>query len=224
MSPAPRLELDPAALRARYKRHCATTDGIYQNWQIRLHRSLSWFARAVEFPEDELEARFLYLWIALNSLYSRWDPERNAPDVDTHARTRFIERVCTLDPGVLGEALHTHRGLVRAILGDPYLSSIFWRNPDDPKAKGRATQDVNYLDRHLKHREHALLLNQVLDRLFILRGQIVHGASTRGSRLNRTALRRGTQALGQFLPLILHVVIELGCDDDWPALCYPPEP
>lgn len=48
--------------------------------------------------------------------------------------------------------------------------------------------------------------------------------STRGSRWNRTALKYGIQTLQQLVPVLLHVVIERGCGDDWPELCYPPEP
>ncbi len=104
------------------------------------------------------------------------------------------------------------------------MSPIFWRNPGHPKAKGWATQDVNHLDQHLKNREYGEVLHQVMERLFVLRGQIVHGASTRGSRHNRSALRFAAQLLEQFVPAILHIVIERGCGDDWPELCYPPAP
>ena len=94
----------------------------------------------------------------------------------------------------------------------------------NPKAKGRATQDVNHLDQHLKQHDYAEVLNQTMERLFVLRGQIVHGASTRGSRHNRSALKTAAQLLEQFVPVFLHIVIERGCGDDWPELCYPPEP
>jgi len=148
----------------------------------------------------------------------------NAPDGDSQARCDFLDRICRMDNLLIGSTLHKHHGLIKRVLGDPYMSQIFWRNPNHPKAKGWATADVNWLDCHLKKREHAVILKQVLDRIFVLRGQIVHGASTRGSRLNRTALKYGTQTLHQLVPVLLHIVIEQGCGDDWPELCYPPEP
>lgn len=212
------------ALKVRFKERCVETAGVHQNWQIRVHRSLSWLKRATEFPEDELEARFLFLWIALNSLYSRWDNERNMPAQDGSSRDAFFHAICGMDQAAIAACIHQHRPLVKRILDDAYLSNTFWRNPDDPKAKGRARQDVNHLDQHLKNREHERVLHQVMERLFVLRGQIVHGASTRGSRHNRSALKTAALLLEQFVPVIIRVVIERGCGDDWPELCYPPEP
>ena len=216
------LSIDPAALRAAFKARCKATNDVYQNWQIRVHRSLSWLMRALDFPDEEVEARFLFLWIALNSLYSRWDGERNAPDQDSHARHDFFLQICRMEPESIASSLRLHRPLVKRLLGDPYLSHVFWRNPDDPKARGRATHDLNYLDHHLKKREYGQVLKQVMDRIFVLRGQLVHGASTRGSRHNRQTLKNATTLLEKLLPVILNTVIEHGCGDDWPELCYPP--
>jgi hypothetical protein len=215
---------DAADLRARFKARCRATGDVHQNWQIRVHRSLSWLTRGLEFPESEPEARFLYLWIALNSLYSSWNAEHNAPQSDSTARKRFLHWLCAQDLELIAQQLHQHRGLIKRLLGDPYLAAQFWRNPNHPKAKGWAAQDANHLDQHLKARAYDRLLEQTMDRLFILRGQIVHGASTRGSRHNRSALSYAIKTLERFVPACLHITIEHGCNDDWPEICYPPAP
>jgi hypothetical protein len=219
---APPWELSPDVLKARFKSRCVATNNVHQNWQIRVHRSLSWFKRAASFADDQPEARFLFLWIALNGLYGRWNAEKNAPDVDGPSRRDFFRRVCDSDPEATRALMHRWRPLVKRVLGDPYLSPVFWRDPADPKAAGRATEDANYLDRNLKNRDYCRLLDQVLERLFVLRGQIVHGASTGGSRLNRTAIKNGVLLLGALVPFAQYVAIEHGCGDDWPELCYPP--
>ena len=85
--------------------------------------------------------------------------------------------------------LQKHRGQVKKLLENPYLAGSFWKDPDHPKAKGWATQDANYLDRNMKAGEVGKVLQQALDRLFVFRGQLVHGASTGGSKLNRTTLK-----------------------------------
>jgi hypothetical protein len=46
-------------------------------------------------------------------------------------------------------------------------------------------------------------------------GQLIHGASTFGGKLNRTAPRRSTQMLGHLLPAVLLVIIDQGADVDW---------
>jgi hypothetical protein len=65
------------------------------------------------------------------------------------------------------------------------------------------------------------LLTLALDRVYVLRGQIVHGAATRGSSLNPAVLSRCHQVLEGLLPAILHLAIEHGANDDWPPLSYP---
>jgi len=67
-----------------------------------------------------------------------------------------------------------------------------------------------------------LILELALERIAVLRGQIVHGAATRGSRLNRQSPQRCRKVLEALLPVVLQLVIEHRADDDWPPLCYPP--
>lgn len=172
--------------------------------------------------EAQPEARFLYLWIALNALYSRWNAEKNQPDGDGPSRTAFFRQACRMDDRLFAALLHRHRGLAKKILQNPYIAASFWRDPEHPKAKGWATEDANYLDRNLKDFEHTKVLEQVMDRLFVLRGQIVHGASTGGSKLNRSSLSTAMKFLEIFVPVIVHVVIEHGASDDWAELCYRP--
>ena len=215
--------LDADSLKARFKKRCADTNNVYQNWQIRVHRSLSWLKRAAQFNDEQREAKFLFLWIALNSLYSRWNAGNNAPDYDSASRDDFFAKVFQMDPMLLAEKLRRHRGLVKKILSDPYLAEVFWRQPDHPKAKGWATEDSNYIDRNFKDQNYCKVLTQVMHRLFVLRGQLVHGASTGGSRLNRSSLRYCLELLSIFVPLIQHIVIEHGCGDGWQELCYPPQ-
>jgi hypothetical protein len=223
--PDPAITLPPLdwpSLRGRFKQRQEETGGVYQNWQIRVHRSLSWLKRAGEPSEEELDLRFILHWIALNALYSRWDPERNAPAQDSFSRTRFLHRVCDMDPPMIARLLKEQRSRVKKILENWYLSDVFWKDPATPGNKGRAAADANYLDRNLKNHEHCKVLQQVMDRLYVLRGQLMHGAATGGGKLNRQTLRYSLALMEVLVPLLIWIVIEHGCDDDWPELCYPP--
>ncbi len=53
-------------------------------------------------------------------------------------------------------------------------------------------------------------------------GQLVHGASSSGSRLNRQKLCYDLAML-QVL-VIIHIATEHGCGGDWSELWYPPVP
>ena len=141
---------------------------------------------------------------------------------DTAARNDFLDKVCRMDPPLIEQLLRRYRPLIKKLLEDPFLSNSFWKDPHHPKAKGWAAADANYLEQNLKDGAHCKLLCQTMDRLYVLRGQLVHGASTGGGRLNRKPLNYCLQLLSEIAPLVVHVVLEHGCGDDWPDLCYPP--
>lgn len=67
-----------------------------------------------------------------------------------------------------------------------------------------------------------LILESLVDRIYLLRCQLVHGAATYGSKLNRATLRRCTTMLGHLLPTLLTVFVDHGADEDWGPRCYPP--
>ena len=66
------------------------------------------------------------------------------------------------------------------------------------------------------------ILEHLVTRIYLLRCQLSHGASTCGSRLNRTSIKHCVTMMGWLLPAILHVWIDHGSDEDWGPMCYPP--
>lgn len=215
---------DPAELKARFKLRCPAGNTAIQNWRIRTHRAISWYKDACECPPAMSEARFLFLWIALNSLYSRWDNLTNIPGRDGKARQDLIWRVYN-GPGraALELLVLNNRAIAKRLLENPYLSEAFWRDPANPKAKGFGADDANYLASNLKHREYGRILDQIFSRLYVLRGQIVHGAATSNSKLNKKTRDDCLQMLGLLVPAIIHLVIDHHREDEWPELCYPPQ-
>jgi hypothetical protein len=72
-----------AELRARFKEICGATQNRFQNYQIRVHRALSWWERAGQLdPEDNPEGRLLFAWIAFNALYGSWNDGGGGPASD----------------------------------------------------------------------------------------------------------------------------------------------
>jgi hypothetical protein len=61
-----------------------------------------------------------------------------------------------------------------------------------------------------------------LVRVYLLRCQVVHGASTHGSQLNRVSLGRCITLMDHLLCTVLQIWIDHGADEDWGAMCYPP--
>lgn len=67
-----------------------------------------------------------------------------------------------------------------------------------------------------------MVLDEVLERVYLMRCQLVHGAATYGGKLNRTSLRRCVMMMQRLLPTLLLVWIDHGADEDWGPMCYPP--
>jgi len=213
-------DLDPRELRRRFQTVCDATDNQFQNFQIRVHRSLSWLERALASDaEQEPDGRLLFGWIAFNALYGRWDEDTGFAAKDRDSWQTLLQGVLKDDTdGVIGRSLVALRQPILDLLDNKFLDPQFWRSPG-VKANRRAffTAQSDFVEgRWLS------LAIVSIDRVYTLRGQIVHGAATRGSKLNRTSLRLGCQVLEGLLGPLLEIVIDRCADDDWPPLCYPP--
>jgi hypothetical protein len=210
-----------AELRRRFKAICEATNQRFQNYQIRVHRALNWLERALEVDsDDQPDGRLLYSWIAFNSLYGTWDEDAGFPAKDREAWQAFLGRILSLDQNeLLGKQLIVLRPQVLALLENNFLDPRFWREPQASRShRGQYHRALSiYMEKRWLE-----LLTMALDRVYVLRGQIVPGAATRGSILNRAVLQQCGQVLEGLLPPMLHLAIERGAHDDWPPLCYPP--
>ena len=190
---------------------------------IRIHRALSWLRR-VEQLEDDADHDFALLsqWIAFNSLYGQWREKEREPAADRDAWRRFMDRILELDASdhVAG-TLTENKRLVESLLDDEYLSGFFWKEPSSKRARQsrKAKFDARtwYIDK-----QWTLILDRLLERIYLMRCQLVHGAATYGGKLNRTSLRRCSTMLGHLVPAVILVVIDYGADEDWGPMCYPP--
>lgn len=190
---------------------------------IRLHRALSWM-RHVEELGDEAppDTALVHHWIAFNALYGQWDESRRMPLSDRKSWSDFLTRVLELDvDGRIGAMLEEHRPLVMKILENEFLSDTFWTEPGESNAR-RAMRARHEAPTWYHGRQWWPLLSRPMDRIYLLRCQLVHGAATFGSGLNRTSLKHCNIMLGHVLGAVLHVMIDRGGDEDWGAMCYPP--
>jgi len=188
---------------------------------IRFHRACSWLQR-VEAVEDEADLDLVLTgqWIAFNALYGQWDEQAAEPRPDRECWRAFLDRILALDTdGRIAEVLSEHHRLVLAILDDTYLAKFFWRDPSLERAL-RTTRDRHKANTWYLEKRWALILDHAVDQIYRLRCQVLHGASTYGSRLNRTSLRRCTTMMGHLLPAMLQVWIDHGADEDWGPMSH----
>jgi hypothetical protein len=190
---------------------------------IRFHRACSWLERADSFvAAAEPDLALVCQWIAFNSLYGQWDSDRREPKPDGTCWRQFLSRAVALDQSKrLPVALQEHRELVISILDDQYLSDYFWAEPGAHRAKQSKKSKFNARTWYLEGRW-SLLLERVVERIHLMRCQLVHGAATHGSRLNRASLEKCCNMLGHLMPVVLSIIACEGAEEDWGHMCYPP--
>lgn len=190
---------------------------------IRLHRAISWL-KAAEEQEKSPDFRLVSLWIACNSLYAI---DELTPEA-TQERERFgtlVDKLLRLDEEKRLYALIWNKfsGPIRLLIENKYVYSPFWeyhRGGNKNWEKGfrqsiidannaLACQNVNYL------------MRIVLDRLYVLRNQIVHGGATYKSKINRAQVRDGANILMNLLPIMIEIIM-LNPKQDWGKIFYPP--
>jgi hypothetical protein len=72
----------------------------------------------------------------------------------------------------------------------------------------------------LSQKNVAYLLRFVLDRLYVLRNQLIHGGATYKSQVNRAQVRDGANLLSALLPVMIELMMVYG-EKDWGRIYFP---
>lgn len=214
---------EPAGEAARLKAHHRTIrDAQPEALRLRIHRTLSWLARAEREATDH-DARFIFLWIAFNAAYASEFGFEQREREQTHA---FLARLLRLDTG-----RHLHAALfgqftgpIRTLIDNRFVFEPFWRALREHDASGSwetsfAAAKKRALDAVMAN-DTATLLSIVLDRLYVLRNQLIHGGATWDGATNRAQLRDGTAILGTLVPQVIELMMA-GGDEAWGGAAFP---
>jgi hypothetical protein len=190
-----------------------------KSFSVRVWRALSWLERAE--AAAEVEDRFIALWISFNALYGQLgEDNRSLPDRETWQS--FLARVWKMDnDGRLWPILRDKQVPVLGLLGNHWLAYEFWLSPEHDHAADLQVK-VKELLKVYGRGNMLPVLEKVFDRIYVQRLQLFHGASTKGSYLNRRTLTTCTNLLGEFIPVIMSIMIAAGPAVDWGPLCFPP--
>jgi len=170
---------------------------------------------------DSADDQLIFSWTALNSLYGRWDPERREPAADIQCLKQFFDDLFEIDEEArLAQFLEENRDAVMAVFDNQFLARQFWNAPDLERADKRAPLRHKANSWYIEKR-YSLMLEKLVLNIYYLRCQLIHGAATRGSSLNRDTVGECLHALRLLLPPVLEVIITHGKDGDWGMVCYP---
>lgn len=217
--------MDVPTSTALHARHRQCRQHQSQALSTRLHRAISWLGRA-EADDSDDDTRFIHLWIGLNAAYAG---EFDFEDSERTRVARFLARTVAADTDKHLHALlfQQFSGPIRTLIDNRYVFEPFWRALRDHDASdrwktrfdgSRKAAMIALLDGHT-----ADLLTVVLDRLYVLRNQLVHGGATWNSALNREQLHDGCVILGALVPTIIAIMMASAEFDDDPV-AYPAIP
>lgn len=207
------------------KLYKATRDGCDESFRIRIHRAISWVKKAKVLPEDDIDLKFISLWIAFYCAYGK--------EISTDGY--FGEKVGFRDFLTVISALDEEKVLdkilwkrfsqsIKALLENKYTFQPYWNyyNGDDRAADWELTFK-SYNSKALKAlmtQNTAMVLNIVFDRLYTIRNQLFHGGATCNSKANRMQLHDGCEILSELMPAVLDIMLKHH-DRDWGRAFYP---
>ena len=218
--------LDPETLKRKQRE---LRDAFPLPLTLRVHRALSWLRRA-ENEKDDLDVRFILLWIGFNAAYAgdldrALDGEGRAGN-ERERFEQFFAALVEMDTGnriynVIWERFSQE---IRLLIDNKYVFAPFWRH--HAGEFGGAGWEVSFesakraANRALAKKDTAIVLSILFDRLYVLRNQLVHGGATWGSGTNRDQVRDGAALLAFLLPVFINLMMD-NTEREWAMPNYP---
>lgn len=212
------IPVPSADLKHRLKQHKDTPAAL----AVRLHRAISWLKCAEENTAN-YDLQFISLWVSYNACYAIDDKS----ELDLTERKQFndfIEKLVLYDHENRFFTLLWNKfsGPVRLIIENQFIFKPFWdaqrgNHVNWKKLFEQSNKDAN---RYLSKNEVAKLIELLLDRLYTLRNQIMHGGATYKSKVNRAQVRDAGNILKMLIPIIIDIIIE-NRNENWGEIYYP---
>jgi len=193
-----------------------------ENDNIRLHRAISWLKCAEE-HSDNIDLKFITLWISFNACYA----DNDNHNISLTEKTRFkefLKRLVKLD-----EDNHFFKllwfkfsGPVRLLIDNQYAFKPFWDANRGAKIAWETYFKQSKIDSRnfLANQQVPELMGLVLDRLYTVRNQLIHGGATYQSKVNRSQVKDASEILSFLVPLMIDIMIK-NINEDWGTINYP---
>ncbi len=193
---------------------------------LRTYRAIRWLERA-EKEKDDPDAAFIFYWIAFNAAYARNLPGSQFDEASEFQT--FIRKVDMADRQNIIEdyvILKIPKTIV-SLVANQFVFRDFWRhhNGDSNASNWRRKleESIRHTGYQLGRGEAVEVLTTLLDRLYVLRNQLVHGGATWNSSVNRRQVEDGAEIMGFLVPVLIDLMIDNAALFDGPPH-YPPIP
>lgn len=207
---------------AELKRQHKSLGTVPEILAVRLHRAISWL-KAAEEHEKNIDLQFVGLWISFNACYAI-DDRTELTLTEREMFSEFIGKLVACDSeGQFFQLLwKKFSGPVRMLIENEYVYKPFWdyQRGQIKDWKRLHQRSIDESKQYLSVGNVAALLEVVLDRLYVLRNQLLHGGATYKSKVNRSQLRDGCNMLKLLVPLTIELMLN-NTELDWGKVHYP---
>ena len=189
---------------------------------IRIHRALSWLNRADQCDRDDLDISILCRWMAFNALYGQWDLHDKQPLSERESWRVFADRIMDMDHQErLPFVLRRQQARIRNMFANKYLNPRLWRGHVIANHQAKDHYVTKY-QQWRQQKEWINIFDELLERIYLIRCQLVHGAATYQSKLNRENVNDCNIMLEELLNTLCGIMFDNGLEEDWGIMCYPP--
>ncbi len=201
------------------------TKSVIQNkkLRIRIHRVNSWLQCANNYSKDD-DIAFISYWIAFNCCYLT-DLEKEDRLCERESFTNFIKSLVRYD---LNDKIENclwdnYSNFIRTLISNHYVYSQFWISVREGDSDWENSFEKNKKKalKALAERNVIAVMSVVLDRLYCLRNQLIHGGATYHSKVNRQQVKDGKRMLSELMPIIIEIMMSSDDKHDWGEISYP---
>ena len=199
-------------------------EGFSDSLGLRVHRAISWLARASE-ESDDPDAAFVFLWIAFNSAYSQ--DIGIAYHVSEKGRFKsFLSTLLAFDTSdrIYDVVWTRFPHEIRLVLENQYVFGPFWNHLNGVEGNEdwaeRLETSVRKAKLALSEKDTERVLSELFDRLYVLRNQMIHGGATWNGAINRAQVQDGSAILGSLLPIFVDLMMDHP-EHPWKEAIYP---
>lgn len=190
---------------------------------LRVHRALSWMNKA-EQSTDDVDSQFIFLWVSFNAAYAQDIELITSSEIQSFSL--FLDKLHHLDKDkkLYHILWHEFPSSIRTLLNNPYVFQPFWQYQNglisQHEFEERFADAKRFANYALAHQESAKLTALVLQRLYTLRNQLIHGGATWNSSANREQLKDAVKFLSQLVPCIINIMMD-NPNELWGKAFYP---
>jgi len=188
---------------------------------IRIHRALSWLEAAEQ--AHSIDLTFISSWIGFNALYS--SSEIDSPKLESKKIWNFIKELANVDHENLLWALlcFENHVLAKRIVDNEMLFLNFWNSMHNLEESWEDSFFYSNQEIHifLEQKNTAKYVSAILQRIYLLRNQLIHGGATHEGRMNRVQVEDCQTMMMKLLPCMISIMMKYP-KKNWGELCYPP--